>query len=161
MRPRPGHIGPAERARPRFARAARGQKPGRIRALVILHGLLLLAAAGCASPGEPSGAPSGEPFPTDPSTAPPSHLYVTNRNWLDMRIYALRGADRRHLLSLTSMHSDSVALPGNLLGGSGFRLLADPVGDDPYRSQILHLRPGQSVWWRLENVLSQSTIWIH
>ncbi len=78
-----------------------------------------------------------------------------------MRIYALRGSDRRRLLSLTSMRSDSVALPGNLLGGSGFRLIADPVGADSHRSRILHLRPGQSVWWRLENVLSQSTLWIH
>ncbi len=122
---------------------------------------LALVAAGCASPGEPSGAPPGELFPTDASATRPSHLHVTNRNWLDMRIYALRGSDRKRLLSLTSMRSDSVALPGNLLGGSGFRLVADPVGDDPYRTQTLYLRPGQSVWWRIENVLRQSTLWVH
>ncbi len=78
-----------------------------------------------------------------------------------MRIYALRGADRITLLSITSMRTDSVPLPGSLLTGTGFRLLADPVGADPYSSNTIYLRAGQTVWWRLENVLDQSSLWVH
>ena len=78
-----------------------------------------------------------------------------------MRVYALRGAERISLLSVTSMRTDSVALPRTLLTGGGFRLLADPVGDRPYRSGTIYMRPGQTVWWRLENALSQSSLWVH
>lgn len=91
----------------------------------------------------------------------PSQLHVTNRNWLDMRIYAIRGSERIMLLSITSMRTDSIPLPQRLLAGGGFRLLADPVGDEPYRSNTIYLRPGQTVWWRLENTLDQSTLWVH
>ncbi len=93
--------------------------------------------------------------------APESKLHVTNRNWLDMRIYAIRGSERITLLSLTSMRSDSIPLPQRLLTGGGFRLLADPVGDEPYRSNMIYLRPGQTVWWRLENTLEQSSLWVY
>ncbi len=93
--------------------------------------------------------------------APESKLHVNNRNWLDMRIYAIRGSERITLLSLTSMRSDSIPLPQRLLTGGGFHLLADPVGDEPYRSNMIYLRPGQTVWWRLENTLEQSSLWVY
>ncbi len=120
-----------------------------------------MAAAGCASSSERSGEPPGGSGEAAWEGAPESKLHIDNRNWLDMRIYALRGADRMALLSVTSMRRDSVPLPRSLLMGSGFRLQADPVGDRPYRSSTIYLRPGQTVWWRLENVLGQSSLWIH
>lgn len=123
--------------------------------------LLALAAAGCASSQERSGEPSGEGAGEVRAGAAQGKLHVSNRNWLDMRIYALRGSERITLLSLTSMRTDSVPLPRSLLTGTGFRLVADPVGADPYRSSTIYLRPGQTVWWRLENVLDQSSLWVY
>ena len=124
----------------------------------ILAILLTLAVAGCASSGEPPEAEDAEVW----AGAAQSKLHVTNRNWLDMRIYAVRGSDRINLLSITSMRTDSIPLPGRLLAGGGFRLLADPVGAvEPYRSNTVYLRPGQTVWWRLENALEQSSLWIY
>lgn len=117
--------------------------------------------AGCASSSERSGDPPGVGDEAALASAPVSKLHVNNRNWLDMRIYAIRGADRIALLTITSMRRDSVPLPRSLLMGSGFRLQADPVGDRPYRSNTIYLRPGQTVWWRLENVLDQSSLWVY
>lgn len=120
-----------------------------------------MVAAGCASSQERSGEPSGGESAGVRAAAAESKLHVTNRNWLDMRIYALRGSERITLLTLTSMRADSVPLPRSLLTGTGFRLVADPVGADPYRSNTIYLRPGQTVWWRLENVLEQSSLWVY
>ena len=91
----------------------------------------------------------------------PSQLHVTNRNWADMRIYAVRCGARVRLLSVTSMRTDSVSIPASLLRNSGFRLMADPVGARPYYSHTVHPRGGQSVWWTLENYLPQSNLWIY
>ena len=123
--------------------------------------LFAVAVAGCASSSERSGEPPGGGDEAAWEGAPESKLHIDNRNWLDMRIYALRGGDRMALLSVTSMRRDSVPLPRSLLSGGGFRLQADPIGDRPYRSSMIYLRPGQTVWWRLENVLGQSSLWIH
>jgi hypothetical protein len=116
------------------------------------------AFAGCASSGSPEG---------QRKTAPafigglPSQLHVTNRNWADMSIYAVRSGERVRLMSVTSMRTDSVSIPASLLRSTGFRLMADPVGDRPYYSHTVHPRGGQTVWWTLENHLPQSNIWIY
>jgi len=87
---------------------------------------------------------------------------VSNRNWLDMNVYGIRNSERFSLMSLTSMRSDSVSLPTSLLGGSGFQLEVDPVGAvRPYKTSRIYMRPGQSVWLRIENVLAQSSVWVH
>ncbi len=86
---------------------------------------------------------------------------MTNRNWADMRIYAVRSGERIRLFSVTSMRTDSASIPASLLRSSGFRLMADPVGARPYYSQTIHPRGGQSVSWTLENHLPQSTLWIY
>ncbi len=129
--------------------------------LRLVAAFIAAAVAGCASSSERSGDPPGVGDEAAREGAPESKLHVTNRNWLDMRIYAIRGSERITLLSLTSMRSDSIPLPQRLLTGGGFRLLADPVGDEPYRSNMIYLRPGQTVWWRLENTLEQSSLWVY
>lgn len=137
-----------------------GRHPVGAAGLRLVAALVAAAVAGCASSSERSGDPPGVGDPAREG-APESKLHVNNRNWLDMRIYAIRGADRMALLTITSMRRDSVPLPRSLLMGSGFRLQADPIGDRPYRSNIIYLRPGQTVWWRLENVLDQSSLWVY
>lgn len=79
-----------------------------------------------------------------------------------MRIYAVREAERYRLLSVTSMRTDSVVLPRSLLVGSGFRLVADPVGaDEPYYSATIYPGRDQTIMWRLENHLEQSSLWVY
>ncbi|MXX54242.1 MAG: hypothetical protein F4106_10555 [Gemmatimonadetes bacterium] len=138
-----------------------GRHPVGAVGLRLVAALLAAAVAGCASSSERSGEPPGVRDQAAWEGAPESKLHVHNRNWLDMRIYAIRGADRIALLSITSMRRDSVPLPRSLFSGSGFRLQADPIGDRPYRSSVIYLRPGQTVWWRLENVLDQSSLWVY
>jgi len=138
-----------------------GHHPVGAAGLRLVAAFLAAAVAGCASSPERSGEPPGAGDEAAWEGASESKLHIDNRNWLDMRIYALRGADRIALLSITSMRRDSVPLPRSLLMGSGFRLQADPVGNRPYLSNTIYLRPGQTVWWRLENVLEQSSLWIH
>ena len=124
--------------------------------------LLVATAAGCASSGEPSGGPSRADDTEFADSATSSLLYVNNRNWLDMKVYGIRAADRIYLMSVTSMRTDSVALPSSLLGGAGFHIIADPVGSvEPYRTTRVYMRPGQTVWLRIENVLGQSSVWVH
>lgn len=138
-----------------------GRHPLGAAGLRLVAALVAAAVAGCASSSELSGDPPGVGNEAAWEGAPESKLHVNNRNWLDMRIYALRGADRMALLTITSMRRDSVPLPRSLLMGSGFRLQADPIGDRPYRSSIIYVRLGQTVWWRLENVLDQSSLWVY
>lgn len=79
-----------------------------------------------------------------------------------MKVYGIRAADRIYLMSVTSMRTDSVALPTSLLGGSGFQIIADPVGAiQLYRTTRIYMRPGQTVSLRIENVLEQSSVWVH
>ena len=79
-----------------------------------------------------------------------------------MRIYAVREAERYRLMSVTTMRTDSVALPQSLLAGSGFRLVADPVGAEaPYYSATIYPGRGQTIWWCLENHLEQSSLWVY
>ena len=138
-----------------------GRHPVGAVGLRLVAAFLAAAVAGCASSSERSGEPPGVGDEAARQGASESKLHVNNRNWLDMRIYALRGSERITLLSVTSMRTDSVALPVRLLTAGGFRLLADPVGADPYRSNTIYLRPGQTVWWRLENTLNQSSLWVY
>ncbi|MCY3547715.1 MAG: hypothetical protein OXH51_05435 [Gemmatimonadetes bacterium] len=138
-----------------------GRHPVGAAGLRLVAAFLAAAVAGCASSSERSGEPPGVGDEAARQGAPESKLHVNNRNWLDMRIYALRGSERITLLSVTSMRTDSVPLPARLLTAGGFRLLADPVGADPYRSNTIYLRPGQTVWWRLENTLNQSSLWVY
>ncbi len=81
---------------------------------------------------------------------------------MDVRVYGARSGERLHLVSVTSMRADSVALPSSLLGGSGFRLIVDPVGAvRPYATSRIRADVGQVVSLRVENALAQSSVWVH
>ncbi len=132
------------------------------RPLVCAAVVLLLAGTACASPGSSRVEGLGAGADAAEAAEAPSRLHVHNRNWADMRIYAVREAERYRLLSVTSMRTDSTALPRSLLAGSGFRLVADPVGADaPYYSATIYPRRGETILWRLENHLEQSSLWVY
>ena len=135
------------------------QRTRALRGVAFVVPALMLAAtlAGCASSG-----PSTEEEAPQVRGGVQSSLHVTNRNWMNMMIYAVRGSERFRLLSVTSMRTDSVSIPRSLLNGAGFRLMADPTGSiQPYYSNRINPRRGQTVWWTLENRLVQSSLWVY
>ena len=120
--------------------------------------LFAVAFTGCASSGQSTEEGEAQAW----ETVQKSSLHVTNRNWMNMTIYAIRGSERIKLLFVSSMRTDSVSIPRSLLTGAGFRLMADPVGSIyPHHSSRIYLRRGQTVWWTLENRLVQSSLWVY
>jgi hypothetical protein len=89
----------------------------------------------------------------------PSTVVVSNDNWHDMRVYAVRNGSRVRLGTVTSMARETFKLPESLLGGAGeLQLQADPIGASTgYRSPPLLVRSGQQVEFILRNNLALST----
>jgi len=72
---------------------------------------------------------------------------VENRNFLDMKIYILRGAERIRIGTVTGNSTQVFTIPEGLIIGSGLvRFLADPIGgtDTPI-SQEISVRQGEVV----------------
>jgi len=72
---------------------------------------------------------------------------VENRNFLDMKIYILRGAERIRIGTVTGNSTQVFTIPEGLIFGSGLvRFLADPIGgtDTPI-SQEVSVRQGEVV----------------
>jgi hypothetical protein len=96
-------------------------------------------------------------------TAPerqPVQVYVENSNFLDMDIFAVRGATRIRLGTVGSQQGRFFDLPASAVeSGQQLQLLADPVGSRrAHRSGTIMINPGDVVEWRLGNSLNQSTL---
>ncbi len=115
----------------------------------LVAGLLISA---CASGGPRSGALSPERTQT--------RVEVSNQNWSDMRIYAVRGGSRFRLGMVSSMSTQVFRLPRTLANGSeGIQLIADPIGSrEMHMTQRLTITPGQLVSFRVENHLAISSV---
>ena len=138
-------------------------------------------AAACAprqrvgTPGDPSGAPSGVPAGVSagvgaraeaaPEDLGAIMLHIDNRGWDDMRIIVVRGNLSDRIGSVTSAGRWSVALDKWIEPqGSLIQLVAQPLGTRPYgagaqaRTQMLLLKPGQTVLWTIEKDLARSFV---
>ena len=117
---------------------------------------LILATAACSGAGE--NRPDG-PLPPDASTT----VEVTNRNWSDMVVYAVRAGTRHRLGTVTSMTTRQLRVPRGLAsGGSGVLLVADPIGGREYfNTGRIMVGPGQQIQLTLENhlPLSNYSVW--
>jgi hypothetical protein len=84
---------------------------------------------------------------------------VTNHNWADIVVYAVRNSTRSRLGQVTSMSTVSFMLPAAFMGtGSDIRLLADPIGSSAiFLTDALLLSPGVEVDLYLENHLTASS----
>lgn len=98
--------------------------------------VLLLALAACAPARR--GPAAGEPQTT---------VEVENRNFLDMRIYVLRGAQRIRIGTVTGLSTQELVLPrGLVFGATPLRFIADPVGGRAVPiSQEITVVPGDQV----------------
>lgn len=72
---------------------------------------------------------------------------VENQGFSDMVIYALDGAQRIRLGSVTGHSSRTLAIPRYLVGGGGtIRFLADPIGGNQTPvSEEMVVQPGDVV----------------
>lgn len=90
---------------------------------------------------------------------------VTNHNWADMVVYAVRGGTRYRLGMVTSMSTARFEIPGMVVNGSGgVSLAADPVGStDVFVTQPMQVVPGQRVEFNIENHIATSSysVWKH
>ena len=98
--------------------------------------------------------------------APPSNAYdrsvqveVTNNNWMDMTVYAMRGSMRVRLGTVTTGSVERFDLPRSVNVQSGeLRLVADPIGSQrEYSSHPIVVEPGARITWSLENHLALSS----
>lgn len=98
---------------------------------------LLLALGACAAPQE------GRKQEETPKTT----VQVENRNWLDMTIYVLRGAQRHRLGIVRAASTKVLKIPDYLVvGPTTLQFLADPIGSATTPiSQRITVTPGDQV----------------
>ena len=119
-----------------------------------LLGLALVAVAG------PVAAGGTAPVAEDSVRSDVVQIRVVNRNWLDMRIYAVVEGRRVRLGTVTGLTSETIKIRPSLVGpGTDLRLEAVPLG----RRRASHaasivIFPGQDLEYRIQNSIGLSYI---
>ncbi|MBI4499680.1 MAG: hypothetical protein HY700_00830 [Gemmatimonadetes bacterium] len=84
---------------------------------------------------------------------------VTNRNLLDVDVFALVGGERYRLGAVVTSQSAVFDLPARAIGSSDVRMAADPVGSrETYTSEAVTVRDGEQITMVVANRLPQSTV---
>ncbi len=107
----------------------------RLRLFLLLT--LVFAFAACA-PARRGAAPA----------QPRTTIEVDNRNFLDMRIYVMRGPSQRvRLGTVTGLSTQTLVIPSNLIfGATPLRFQADPIGGQARSvSHEITVSPGDEV----------------
>jgi hypothetical protein len=121
----------------------------------VVWALVFLAGLGACSM-LPGGG--GDEF--DPEYVPPGPITVrvTNHNWADVVIYAVRGSARTRLGQVTSMSNVLFDLPEMTSSGNDVRLYVDIIGSRAYfLTDVLLLSPGVEIRLWVENHLPASS----
>lgn len=76
----------------------------------------------------------------------PVLLTVTNQNWLDVDVFAIRGSTRYRLGTVGGNSSATLRIPSTLIARGELQLMADPIGSsDVYVSDVIPVAPDQSL----------------
>jgi hypothetical protein len=96
--------------------------------------IISIFLAACSSTRQ-AGSGSGQPLTT---------VRVENRNFLDMKIYVLRGSERIRIGTVTGNSTQVLRIPeGVIVGSSLLQFIADPIGGNQTPiSQEISVRPG-------------------
>jgi hypothetical protein len=115
--------------------------------------LLVALSAACSPAHRERSGPA-------PQRAEHVAVKVTNNNWADMVVYAVRSGIRHRLGTVTSMQTQLLRVPRNIVSPTGdLQLLADPIGSpEPYVSPRLMTAPGQRVEFVIQNHLAISSV---
>ncbi len=84
---------------------------------------------------------------------------IRNNSWRDVRVYLMRGGSRRRLGLVTAMrHMDFSLAYRVAAGGSGIRLLVEPVGtSESLATDLIRPLPGLVIQWDNHNNLGMSS----
>src|SRR4028119_925965 len=124
---------------------------------VAVRSVVVLGAA-CARAAPGGGALAPGMYPGE-SEAPPT-VRVTNNNWANMTVTAVRGGTRIRLGMVTSMATQVFRLPGAVTtGAGGLRLLADPIGgSEEFLTPAVQVSRGDEVKLEIQNQLQISSV---
>lgn len=88
-------------------------------------------------------------------------LTVENRHWSNVTVYVMRGSARVRMGTVTSMNTHRFVVPAVIVNNVvDIRLIADPVGAEPYTSEPVTIGPGDHLEFRLTHNLVQSSVWV-
>jgi len=115
---------------------------------------LVLFVSGCAAGGQRPAAlqAGGSDVPV---------VEVTNNNWSDVVVYAVRETGPRVRLGMvTSMGTQVLRLPQGIVNTiGGIRLVASPIASSSqFQTEPMNVWPGQTIELRIENHLGISTV---
>lgn len=84
---------------------------------------------------------------------------IRNNSWRDVRVYLIRGGSRRRLGLVTAMRHVDFSLAYRVAaGGSGIRLLVEPVGtSESLATDLIRPLPGLVIQWDIHNNLRMSS----
>ena len=127
---------------------------------IALAAALIVAGAGCFRTS--GGAAAEAPFPGSPEGGA-STLTVVNNNWLDVVVYISVGGGRTSIVRASTNRTVTGEIPASLVkNGIRLRLLADFTGAvDDYLSESVFLRPGQDIFWTIEENPRHSSLWVY
>ncbi len=117
--------------------------------------VLLVLACGHSDPDQ-------APAPADAPKADIT-LLVRNHHWQDINLYMMRGNVRQRLGTVTGASEKSFSIPwARLVGQTGLRLMADPVGQSGVLGEdLVAVSPGSVVEWTIEGGMRQSSITVY
>ena len=96
---------------------------------------------------------------TAKSSSQDTVVVVRNGNWLDAVVYAVRGATRIRLGSVTGLNTATFRMPTNYSPDGTFQLMVDPIGSSTvYMSNDFVVAPGQHVELSIAPALSMSSV---
>lgn len=114
---------------------------------VALAGVITCACAGGAS------VPADRDAPRDVRPV----VVVTNNNWLDVNIYAVRAGARSRLGTVTSLSTGTFAVPPTMVANGAVMLLTAPIGSPrTHRTDRIMVGAGDRIELNVENSLSLS-----
>ena len=101
----------------------------------VFGALLLLAACAPAAKNGMAIAPSRDVYVT-----------VDNQNWLDVAVYAFRGASRTRIGQVTGNGTARLKIPSSAIVGGQIRLLADAIGsNEQFATDVISVDSDQGV----------------
>jgi hypothetical protein len=99
--------------------------------------------------------------PASAGTSPlgPTLVTVRNDNWLDAVVYAVRGASRVRLGTVSGLSVATLKAPSSYAPDGTFQLLVDPIGSSTvYMTDGFVVSPGQRVELSIAPSLRMSSV---
>lgn len=122
--------------------------------------LALVAATGISLAACATAGSADRPTRTVPYQPESATVVVENRNWQDVRVFALVGGVRHRLGTVTSMNTSRFRVPERLTASARrMQIFVDPVGGhETFLSPSVQVYAGQEVNLSVQNHLAISSI---